>query len=215
MNCEPDSHDFHRIFESAAAQCDIALFVNREITSRRREATSWLLFRLRFAALAAVSPRCFAAVRPSLAALPLLLSPAHRVPGRCGQLFPRALAVFFSFSFFFGASLIPESFRRIFSRSSGVFPRPFSCNRKHLLDIASNFGPARHSQCLQSPSRTAGNPRAIGRHLFRYARIFESAAGIPRSPPANTPSIQRQLFQNLYASIGAFSFLAGQFFLRR
>src|ERR1043166_8912929 len=28
------------------------------------------------------------------------------------------------FSFFFGASLMPESLRRIFSRSSGVLPRP-------------------------------------------------------------------------------------------
>src|SRR5579859_4803557 len=32
------------------------------------------------------------------------------------------LAPFFSFSFFFGCSLIPESLRKIFSRSSGVFP---------------------------------------------------------------------------------------------
>src|SRR5437868_2747772 len=30
------------------------------------------------------------------------------------------------FSFFLGASLIPESLRRIFSRSSGVLPRPVS-----------------------------------------------------------------------------------------
>ena len=34
------------------------------------------------------------------------------------------LPAFFGVSFFFGGSLIPDNFRKIFSRSSGVFPRP-------------------------------------------------------------------------------------------
>src|SRR5690242_18637798 len=44
-----------------------------------------------------------------------------------------ALSIFANFlslpltSFGFGCSLMPESLRRIFSRSSGVFPRPVNC----------------------------------------------------------------------------------------
>src|SRR5271166_475503 len=40
--------------------------------------------------------------------------------------FSPPLPDFFSFSFFLGGSLMPENLRRIFSRSSGVLPRPFS-----------------------------------------------------------------------------------------
>src|SRR5262252_3895548 len=46
------------------------------------------------------------------------------VPLPAAAAFSPLFAIFLSFSFFFGGSLIPESLRKIFSRSSGVLPRP-------------------------------------------------------------------------------------------
>src|SRR5262249_32996423 len=43
----------------------------------------------------------------------------------------------------FGASLMPDSLRRIFSRSSGVLPLPFNCMAKIFSTTPPNFGPAR------------------------------------------------------------------------
>src|SRR5215467_14415456 len=75
----------------------------------------------------------------------------------------------------FGGSLIPESLRRILSRSSGVLPLPFSCMANICSTTASNFGPA-GIPMRASSSRTIGTPVRSGRHLFRYARILDRAA---------------------------------------
>src|SRR5579871_3078045 len=77
-------------------------------------------------------------------------------------------------SFGFGYSLIPESFRKIFSRSSGVLPLPVNCIAKTCCTIASNFCPAGIPIAVNSLA-TAVTPCRIGLHLFRYARIFETA----------------------------------------
>src|SRR5207249_11642802 len=45
------------------------------------------------------------------------------------------------FLLLFRLFLIPLSLRRIFSRSSGVFPRPVSCRAKTCSTIWSNFAP--------------------------------------------------------------------------
>src|SRR5215467_1072759 len=78
-------------------------------------------------------------------------------------------------SFCFGGSLIPESFRRIFSRSSTVLPRPASCCANIWSITASYFGPA-GMPILVNSSRTSGIVPRSGRHLCRYALILESAA---------------------------------------
>src|SRR5208337_4183780 len=59
--------------------------------------------------------------------LPLSAPPCFTGAAPPAAAFSPPLAGFFSFSFFFGASLIPESLRSIFMRSSGVLPRPFNC----------------------------------------------------------------------------------------
>src|SRR5215475_979236 len=53
--------------------------------------------------------------------------------GAVAEAFAAAFTPFLSLlllSFGFGCSLIPESFRKIFSRSSGVFPFPVNCIAK-------------------------------------------------------------------------------------
>src|SRR5712675_3458951 len=87
-------------------------------------------------------------------------------------------APFFSLlfgSFCFGGSLIPESFRRVFSLSSGVLPLPFNCSANICSITTSNFGPSGIPIRFNS-SRTVAIPPRSGRHLFKYAFILESAA---------------------------------------
>ena len=72
--------------------------------------------------------------------------------------------------------MIPESLRKIFSRSSGVLPRPVNCMANICSTTLVKLRPARHAKrfAIHSPPRAA--PMRIGRHLFKYALIFESAA---------------------------------------
>ncbi len=44
---------------------------------------------------------------------------------------------------------MPESLRSIFTRSSGVFPRPFNCDGKHFFHHLVEFWPAWHAQSFQ------------------------------------------------------------------
>src|SRR5215475_2397793 len=82
-------------------------------------------------------------------------------------------APFFSLlfdSFGFGCSLIPESFRRIFSRSSGVLPLPVNCIANTWFTIASNFGPAGMPIAVNSYA-IVGITWRRGFHLFKYVRL--------------------------------------------
>src|SRR6266566_2168661 len=90
------------------------------------------------------------------------------------ELFPAFLSLPLG-SFCFGGSLIPESFRRVFSRSSGVLPRPFNCSANICSTAASNFGPSGIPMRVNS-SRTVPIPARSGRNLFKYAFIFEQEA---------------------------------------
>src|SRR4029077_17909300 len=81
------------------------------------------------------------------------------------ELFPAFLSLPFG-SFCFGGSLIPESLRRVFSRSSGVLPRPFNCSANICSTTASNFGPPGIPMRVNS-SRTVPIPARRGRHLFK------------------------------------------------
>jgi hypothetical protein len=79
-----------------------------------------------FPCAAGFAGACFPATRSfpcAFAAAPAFAACALEIASTASAL-PAPFATFFGGSFFFGGSLIPDNFRNIFSRSSGVFPRP-------------------------------------------------------------------------------------------
>src|SRR4030095_11482377 len=99
-----------------------------------------------------------------------------------------------------GGSLMPDNLRRIFSRSSGVLPFPFNCIANICSTTASNFGPAGIPMRVNS-SRTSAMLVRSGRHLFRYARIFESAVELRDSASKYASFSTGTFSRNLYESI--------------
>src|SRR5580700_10523900 len=89
-------------------------------------------------------------------------------PGLASSFFLDLSAGFFPFSsiFFLGRSLMPESLRSSFKRSSGFLALPCNCAWKRSSITLSNFGPCAMPM-LSSSRIAAGKACRNGRHFVR------------------------------------------------